>query len=156
MPATTFEVVCSRLHGSPNCTAVRPDAQATATPAPASFWSAALASVTQFTPDEERSLAEKHTLPRMLSIPFAGLGMALNGLILTGVVAWNQASPWMVGVLVAFTASMMFCWTSALHEAAHQTLFKSRALSIWCGRFLVTMMFTPYTAYREVHIRQHA
>jgi fatty acid desaturase len=50
----------------------------------------------------------------------------------------------------------MFCWTSALHEAAHQTLFKSRALSIWTGRFLGTMMFTPYSAYRESHIRHHA
>jgi fatty acid desaturase len=115
-----------------------------------------LASVTQFTPDEERSLAEKHTLPRMLSIPFAGLGMALNGLLMSGAVAWDQATPWMIGLLVAFTASMMFCWTSALHEAAHQTLFKSRSLSIWCGRLLGTMMFTPYTAYREVHIRHHA
>ena len=30
------------------------------------------------------------------------------------------------------------------------------ALSIWTGRLLGTMMFTPYTAYREVHIRHHA
>ena len=63
---------------------------------------------------------------------------------------------WVAAALVAFTAAMMFCWTSALHEAAHQTLFRSRALSIWTGRLLGTLMFTPYTAYREVHIRHHA
>lgn len=115
-----------------------------------------MASVTQFTPDEERSLAEKHTLAHALDTVRRARHGGINGLLLTGVVAWNQTTPWMVGLLVAFTASMMFCWTSALHEAAHQTLFKSRSLSIWCGRLLGTMMFTPYTAYREVHIRHHA
>jgi fatty acid desaturase len=29
-------------------------------------------------------------------------------------------------------------------------------MSIWTGRLLGTLMFTPYTAYREVHIRHHA
>jgi fatty acid desaturase len=115
-----------------------------------------LASVTHFTADEERSLGEKRTLPRMLSIPTAALAMAANGYLFSSAHVWTPATPWMVAALVALTASMMFCWTSALHEAAHQTLFKSRALSIWCGRLLGTSMFTPYTAYREVHIRHHA
>lgn len=65
-------------------------------------------------------------------------------------------NPWLSAGITAFTAAMMFCWTSALHEAAHQTLFHSRWLSIATGRLLGTMMFTPYTAYREVHIRHHA
>jgi len=115
-----------------------------------------LASVTKFTAEEQQSLDDKRTLPRMLSIPMAGVGMALNGALLAGVLPWTPAAPWLVAALVAFTAAMMFCWTSALHEAAHQTLFKSRAASIWCGRLLGTLMFTPYTAYREVHIRHHA
>jgi fatty acid desaturase len=115
-----------------------------------------LASVTHFTHEEERSLSEKRTLPRMLSIPTAALAMAANGYMLSGLHQWNAASPWVIAALVALTASMMFCWTSALHEAAHQTLFKSRSLSIWSGRLLGTMMFTPYTGYREVHIRHHA
>jgi len=115
-----------------------------------------LASVTHFTADEERSLGEKRTLPRMLSIPTAALAMAANGYLFSSAHVWTPATPWIVAALVGVTASLMFCWTSALHEAAHQTLFKSRALSIWCGRLLGTSMFTPYTAYREVHIRHHA
>jgi fatty acid desaturase len=115
-----------------------------------------LASVTHFTPEEEHRLGEKRTLPRMLSIPLAGLGLAGNGYLLSDGHAWSPATPWMIAGLVAFTSAMMFCWTSALHEAAHQTLFKSRWLSIWTGRLLGTVMFTPYTAYREVHIRHHA
>jgi fatty acid desaturase len=115
-----------------------------------------LASVTHFTAEEEQKLAEKHTLPRMLSVPFAIFAMAANGYLFSGLHAWTPATPWMVAALSLFTAAMMFCWTSALHEAAHQTLFKSRALSVWTGRMLGTVMFTPYTAYREVHIRHHA
>ncbi|MCC6493908.1 MAG: fatty acid desaturase [Pirellulales bacterium] len=92
----------------------------------------------------------------MLSIPLAGLGMAVNGYLLSGLHRWTPGTPWLIALCITFTASMMFCWTSALHEAAHQTLFKSRRLSIWCGRFLGTMMFTPYSVYRESHIRHHA
>jgi fatty acid desaturase len=115
-----------------------------------------VASVTHFTAEEQHSLDEKQTLPRMLSIPAAAIFMAANGAILTGLVSWTPASPWIVAGLIAATSAMTFCWTSALHEAAHQTLFKSRDLSVLCGRLLGTVMFTPYTAYREVHIRHHA
>ncbi|RIK82959.1 MAG: fatty acid desaturase [Planctomycetota bacterium] len=92
----------------------------------------------------------------MVSIPLAGVGMAVNGYLLS---TWREptpATPWLIAACVLFTAAMMFCWTSALHEAAHQTLFKSRFLSIWSGRLLGTLMFTPYSAYRESHIRHHA
>lgn len=115
-----------------------------------------MSSVTHFTPEEQRSLGEKRTLPRMMSIPGAAIAMAANGYLMTTFDRWTATTPWIVGVLACFTASMMFCWTSALHEAAHQTLFKTRWLSVLCGRLLGTTMFTPYTAYREVHIRHHA
>lgn len=109
-----------------------------------------MASVTQFTAEELEALEDASVFPRLSSVPLAGLGMLLSGM------TFGHTSPWISAALVAFTASMMFCWTSALHEAAHQTLFKSRLASIWAGRLLGTMMFTPYTAYREVHIRHHA
>lgn len=92
----------------------------------------------------------------MLSIPLAGVGMAVNGYLLSDLHAPTPLTPWLVAACIALTASMMFCWTSALHEAAHQTLFKSRFLSVWSGRLLGTLMFTPYSAYRESHIRHHA
>ena len=38
----------------------------------------------------------------------AGLGMALNGMLLAGILPWSPAAPWMVAFLTAFTASMMF------------------------------------------------
>ena len=109
-----------------------------------------MASVTHFTIEELEDLERKQTIPRLLSIPLAGAGMALVGL------GFGAQNWWVATALVLFTAANMFCWTSALHEAAHQTLFRSRLLSVWIGRFLGTMMFTPYSAYREVHIRHHA
>jgi len=115
-----------------------------------------LASVTHFTAEEKKHLAEKRTLPRMLSVPLAAVSMAANGYLLSPLHTWNDATPWLVAALTAATSAMMFCWTSALHEAAHQTLFRDRGLSIFSGRVLGTLMFTPYTAYREVHIRHHA
>lgn len=109
-----------------------------------------MAAVTEFTAEELHALDRKTVFPRLLSVPLAGLGMLATGLGLAG------GNPWIEAAIVAFTASMMFCWTSALHEAAHQMLFPSRAASVWAGRMLGTLMFTPYTAYREVHIRHHA
>lgn len=109
-----------------------------------------MATVTRFTAEEEAGLAQKKTVPRLLSLPLAGLGMAAVGL------GFGQDNLWLAAAIALYTAAMMFCWTSALHEAAHQTLWPSRTASIWSGRILGTLMFTPYTAYREVHIRHHA
>ncbi|MCA9235282.1 MAG: fatty acid desaturase [Planctomycetales bacterium] len=106
--------------------------------------------ITTFTAAELRQLDEKRTIPRLASVPLAAMGMVLSGTDFAG------DHPWLLVASVLFTASMMFCWTSALHEAAHQTLWKSQWLSVWCGRALGTFMFTPYTVYRESHIRHHA
>lgn len=114
-----------------------------------------MSALTEFTSDELKSLREKRTLPRLLSIPLAGLSMLLVDLILVNA-GFTGGYAWLLAALTLFTAAMMFCWTSALHEAAHQTLWHSSALSVWSGRLLGTLMFTPYTMYREVHIRHHA
>ena len=106
--------------------------------------------VTEFSPDELQGLRTKRTLPRLLSVPLAALGMLAVAL---GV---GENNVWAAVGVAGFTTAMMFCWTSALHEAAHQTLWHSQWLSVWSGRLLGTLMFTPYTAYREVHIRHHA
>ena len=109
-----------------------------------------MSSVTQFTTEESLELERKQTIPRLVSVPLAGAAMLS---VQFGVGADN---PLIATALVLFTASMMFCWTSALHESAHQTLWRSPRLSILSGRLLGTLMFVPYSVYREVHIRHHA
>lgn len=106
--------------------------------------------ITNFTASEQKQLDEKRTIPRLASVPVALASMSLAA------IEPFTSNPWLWVPLTALTASMMFCWTSALHEAAHQTLWKSRTLSVWSGRALGTFMFTPYTVYRESHIRHHA
>jgi len=98
----------------------------------------------------EGKRAQAQTVLRMASVPLAAAGMLA--------VEWGVGSEnlWAAAALVAFTTSMMFCWTSILHEAAHHTLWPSQAWNVWSGRILGTLMFTPYTVYREVHIRHHA
>src|SRR4051794_3444041 len=63
-----------------------------------------------------------------------------------------------VQVLVtAGLAYILFCWTSFFHEAAHQTLHdRPHSLNVLAGRAVGTLLFVPYTAYRETHIRHHA
>ncbi len=64
---------------------------------------------------------------------------------------------WTVRVFwTAVAAYCHFCWTSCFHETVHHTLCGSRRFSIWIGRFIGTMIFVPYTVYRESHIRHHA
>ncbi len=109
-----------------------------------------MATVTEFTADESRAIAEKSTIPRLLSVPLAGVGVGVAAL------GYGRENPWLGAAIALFTASMMFCWTSALHEAAHQTLWKNRFVSMWVGRLLGTLMWTPYSSYRETHIRHHA
>ena len=67
------------------------------------------------------------------------------------------ADTWAVYVLwTCFTAYSMFCWTNCFHETGHQMLTRWRWLDLVIGRLLGTLMFLPYTVYREAHIRHHA
>ena len=62
-----------------------------------------------------------------------------------------------VQILLTLVAGYsLFCWSSCFHELAHQSLFPSRNMNIWLGRFVGTMSFVPYNVYRESHIRHHA
>lgn len=107
-------------------------------------------SITTFTEEESRAIANRRTLRRFLFFPVQVLAMA------------SIAFPWPVdhwavqAFWVLVTSYLMFCWTSCFHETAHQTLFLSHRLSIALGRVLGWLMLVPYTAYRETHIRHHA
>ncbi len=105
---------------------------------------------TEFTPEESNALADKNSLIHLVCLPAGAAGLVFLAL------RW-PADHWTVRTFwTLFTAYFLFCWTSCFHETAHQTLWRSRGLSIWLGRFLGTAMFTPYTVYRESHIRHHA
>lgn len=107
-------------------------------------------SLTQFTEDELSDLEEEVTLPLYVLFPLGVLGL------------YSLAFPWPVDTVpvylcwLAFTTFIFFCYTSCFHETAHQTLSQSATLSIIAGRILGTLMFTPYSVYRESHIRHHA
>ena len=64
---------------------------------------------------------------------------------------WLCRAGWIV-----LTGYALFSLTSGLHETVHQTFCGSRRVSIWFGRLIGTLLFLPYTVYRESHIRHHA
>ncbi len=75
---------------------------------------------------------------------------------------WFLANPWpreqwlMRVVWTLATAYSLFCWMSFFHETIHHTLCRNRRTNIILGRIVGMVVFTPYTVYRESHIRHHA
>ena len=80
------------------------------------------------------------------------------GAICLGLLAqpWVTQSVFTYLPVMALTAFVFLCYTSCFHETVHQTLNDSESFSIIVGRILGTLMLTPYTTYRESHIRHHA
>lgn len=107
-------------------------------------------SVTEFSPDERQAIRDKWTLPRFVYWPF-GLAAIAAVALSWPIEHWAWISLWTLIIAYAY-----FCWTSCFHETAHMTLVKSRTINIWLGRLLGFFMFTPYSVYRESHIRHHA
>jgi fatty acid desaturase len=102
------------------------------------------------TADEQCEIGEKGFVLRIACLPAAVVGLYFLAR------PW-PADTWAVRVLwTCITAYSMFCWTNCFHETAHLTLTKWRSLDISIGRFLGTLMFVPYTVYREAHVRHHA
>ena len=107
-------------------------------------------STTAFTVDEQEAIEEKGFVLRMACLPAAVVGLYFLAR------PW-PADTWAVRcVWTGFTAYFLFCWTSCFHETAHQTLTKWRWLDIALGRILGTLMYVPYSVYREAHVRHHA
>jgi fatty acid desaturase len=107
-------------------------------------------STTAFTAEEQEAIEKMGFVLRMACLPAAVIGLYSLAR------PW-PAEPWIVRAFwTLFTAYFLFCWTSCFHETAHQTLTRWRWLDIVIGRILGTVMFVPYTAYRESHIRHHA
>jgi len=107
-------------------------------------------STTAFTPDELEAIEEKGFVLRMACLPATAVGLYFL------VRPW-PADTWAVRVAwTCFISYFLFCWTSCFHEMAHQTLTRWRWLDITLGRILGTLIYTPYTVYREAHVRHHA
>lgn len=105
---------------------------------------------TDFTPAELNSLPEGRTGRRFLVGRLLPVGL------------WFLANPWpgdqwptQVFWTVCTTFSL-FCWLSCFHETIHHTVCRSRKANIILGRIIGMVVLTPYTVYRESHIRHHA
>jgi len=107
-------------------------------------------SYTQFTAEEASLIGDKQALPRMICLPGGAIGFYFLA-VPWPFEHWAVTAFWSI-----FTAYFLFCWTSCFHETVHQTLCHSRFVSAWVGRFIGTLIFVPYTCYRESHIRHHA
>jgi fatty acid desaturase len=105
---------------------------------------------TRFTAEESAAIQNKPTILWLVSRPGGLVGFYFL------IAPWPSAHWSVTAFWTLFTAYFLFSWTSCFHETAHQTLTRFRSVSVWFGRFLGAMMFVPYTAYRETHIRHHA
>jgi fatty acid desaturase len=105
---------------------------------------------TSFTDDESQAIARQRLVPHLL-----GLLPALGGMVCLAL-QWPSDHIAVTAALTLLTAYSMLCYTSCLHEAAHQTLLKRPRLNVTVGRLIGIPIFLPYTAYRETHIRHHA
>ncbi len=107
-------------------------------------------SLTELTAEEVAAIESNSMWPRFLIGPVGLAAQAALALYWpTGHVGWQV-------LWTALAAYVFFCWTSCFHEASHQTICGSRRVSIVIGRAIGTMIFVPYSIYRESHIRHHA
>ena len=110
----------------------------------------AMAIRTAFTNDEKQAIARQPIVAHLLALLPAVAGMTCLAL------QWPSGHIAVTAPLTLLTAYGMLCYTSCLHEAIHQTLFRHPRLNVTLGRLIGTPIFIPYTAYRETHIRHHA
>lgn len=78
-----------------------------------------------------------------LSLTFAGGWAAWHG----GVWLWLVSQP--------VLALAFIQWFILLHEAGHNTLFKSRKLNLLSGHLASIFAMIPYESWRRIHARHH-
>jgi acyl-lipid omega-6 desaturase (Delta-12 desaturase) len=62
-------------------------------------------------------------------------------------------APWLLGqVLLGFG---MLQWFAILHEAGHETLFRTRWINRWAGRAAAFFALIPFHCWKRVHGRHH-
>ncbi|MBQ16358.1 MAG: fatty acid desaturase [Planctomycetaceae bacterium] len=122
-----------------------------------------MSSDTRFTPEETKAIAEKTTKWNLSAVRLGFFGFLILEIVwrTTGYPGWisnNGQDPnlWWQLTYTACIAFFVFCWTSAFHETVHQTLSSHNNFNKHLGRVIGSVVFIPYTAYRETHIRHHA
>jgi fatty acid desaturase len=105
---------------------------------------------TSFTDDEVQAIAGQPVARYLL-----GLLPGMAGIVCLAL-KWPSDHIAVMAVITLVTAYSMLCYTSCLHETIHQTLFRRPRWNVTLGRIIGTVIFVPYTAYRETHIRHHA
>lgn len=62
-------------------------------------------------------------------------------------------APWFLGQLLLGFA--MLQWFAILHEAGHDTLFRTRRINPWVGRVAAFFALIPFHCWKRVHGRHH-
>jgi len=78
-----------------------------------------------------------------------------GALAVTGAVLWKlRATAWALPLIVVqgYMVAFVFC---ALHETAHRTAFRTRALNAVVGALAGLIGFWPYRNYRVYHWDHH-
>ncbi len=86
----------------------------------------------------------------LLIIPALDLGY------LSLIFGWIGEDPLTRLAISVWTGYFLLCFGSCFHETVHLTLSRKRWFDVGLGELIGTVMFTPYTVYRESHIRHHA
>jgi len=120
-----------------------------AAPDPAARWRAALR------PEERRALLETNDWRGWLSIGLDwGLVFAAMALVAATSGGWLLLS---VPIALCVIGARQLGFAVLMHEAAHHTLFRNRALNDWAGNWLCAYpIWADLHPYRRYHLRHHA
>ncbi len=104
------------------------------------------------TREELAPLLETNNWRGWLSI---GLDWGIVAAAMALVAVWPNALSVIVAILLSGARQLGFA--VLMHEAAHQTLFKNRALNDWVGNWLCAFpIWADLRPYRRYHLKHHA
>jgi fatty acid desaturase len=105
--------------------------------------------------DERRALLETNNWRGWLSIGLDwGLVFAAMALVSVSPGGWKLLS---IPLALALIGARQLGFAVLMHEAAHHTLFRNRALNDWAGNWLCSYpVWADLHPYRRYHLRHHA
>ena len=82
--------------------------------------------------------------------------MAVLGLVAMLATGWPSGHPAFIAALILALVYFEHCWTIIFHEDAHLMLYRARWHNYFNGVLVGTLLLTPFTIYRQSHIRHHS